>query len=53
MDEDLLMPGGLFLVIQKTAVGLAHMHGLGATHNDIKPENIMLHLEDFVMFDSE
>jgi len=46
MDKDLLMPGGLFLVMQKTAAGLSHMHDQGATHNDIKPENVMLHLED-------
>merc|ERR1712176_1136221 len=38
-----LLPGGMFVVLQKVACALAYMHSEGVTHNDIKPENVMLH----------
>jgi len=43
MDKDMLLPSGIFNVIHNTAKALAYMHQEGVTHNDIKPENIMLH----------
>jgi len=45
MDNDNLLPGGLLSVMQNVAAGLAFLHSNGATHNDIKPENVMLHQE--------
>merc|ERR1739846_127579 len=45
MDKKLLMPGGMFVVMQRVATALAYMHSMGVTHNDIKPENVMLHQE--------
>lgn len=45
LDDCLLTAGGMFNVIQQTATALAFMHKAGSTHNDIKPENIMLHQE--------
>merc|ERR1719272_2146993 len=46
MDDDNLLPGGLLCVMHTVASALAHMHKSGVTHNDIKPENVMLHQED-------
>merc|ERR1719352_17848 len=46
MDDDCLLPGGLLCVMQSVAAALAFMHKAGVTHNDIKPENVMLHQED-------
>jgi len=45
IDKDLLSPGGMFSVMQGVASGLAYMYAQGFVHNDIKPENIMLHQE--------
>jgi len=45
LDDDLFLPGGLFVVMQRVARALAFLHRSGVTHNDIKPENIMLHEE--------
>jgi len=42
MDNDLLLPGGMLSVMQSVACALAFMHKQGVTHNDIKPENVML-----------
>jgi hypothetical protein len=43
MDNDWLLPGGVLCVMQSVAGALAFMHMKGVTHNDIKPENVMLH----------
>mmetsp|Transcript_51032 Transcript_51032/g.95483 ORF Transcript_51032/g.95483 Transcript_51032/m.95483 type:complete len:551 (-) Transcript_51032:130-1782(-) len=43
IDKDCLLPGGEFVVMQKVAAALWYMHERGVTHNDIKPENILLH----------
>jgi len=43
MDKEILLPGGLLVVMQCVASALAFMHQRGVTHNDIKPENIFLH----------
>jgi len=42
MDEDRLAPGGMFLVMQRVASALAYIHKQGLTHNDVKPENVLL-----------
>jgi len=42
-NEDMLLPGGMFVVLQRVAVALAFMHSRNVTHNDVKPENIFLH----------
>jgi len=42
MDKELLLPGGLLAVMRSVAHALAFMHRSGITHNDVKPENIML-----------
>jgi len=42
MDQDLLLLGGMFVVMRSVASGLSHMHVHQLTHNDIKPENILL-----------
>jgi len=46
MDEDRLSPGGLLTVMQQTACALAHLHKLGVSHNDVKPQNLLLARED-------
>jgi len=46
MDRDLLMPGGLLEVMRCVASALAYMHQRGLTHNDVKPENVLLSQED-------
>jgi hypothetical protein len=46
MDDNCLFPGGILDIMQKVAGALAFMHKNGVTHNDIKPENVMLHQED-------
>mmetsp|Transcript_137678 Transcript_137678/g.264379 ORF Transcript_137678/g.264379 Transcript_137678/m.264379 type:complete len:551 (+) Transcript_137678:221-1873(+) len=46
MDGNILRPGGMFVVLQKVASALAYMHERGAAHNDVKPENVMLHQQD-------
>jgi len=45
LDDEMLLPGGMFKVTQQVASALAYMHENEITHNDIKPENIMLHQE--------
>lgn len=42
MDREILMAGGMLVVMRSVAGALAHMHQHGLTHNDIKPENIFL-----------
>lgn len=46
MDKQILLPGGLFATLRCVASALAHMHSCGVTHNDIKPENVMLKQEE-------
>jgi hypothetical protein len=46
MDTDCLLPGGMLSTMQSVASALAFLHKNGVTHNDIKPENVMLHQED-------
>mmetsp|Transcript_50729 Transcript_50729/g.146289 ORF Transcript_50729/g.146289 Transcript_50729/m.146289 type:complete len:627 (+) Transcript_50729:31-1911(+) len=46
MDKETLFPGGVLVVMQRVASALAYMHGKGITHNDIKPENVLLHQND-------
>jgi len=45
IDESLLKPTGMLVVMQQVADALAYMHDKGVTHNDMKPENILLHHE--------
>lgn len=45
IDESLLHPTAMFVVMQQVADALAYMHEHGVTHNDMKPENILLHHE--------
>eukprot|EP00927_Polykrikos_kofoidii_P034018 TRINITY_DN2885_c0_g3_i1.p1 TRINITY_DN2885_c0_g3~~TRINITY_DN2885_c0_g3_i1.p1 ORF type:complete len:533 (-),score=102.77 TRINITY_DN2885_c0_g3_i1:342-1940(-) len=42
IDRSLLLPGAVFVVMERVAQALAYLHGRGLTHNDIKPENVML-----------
>ncbi|CAK0898904.1 unnamed protein product [Prorocentrum cordatum] len=44
IDDDQLRPGGMFVVMRKVASALAFLHDMGVTHNDIKPENVMVHV---------
>mmetsp|Transcript_35197 Transcript_35197/g.76868 ORF Transcript_35197/g.76868 Transcript_35197/m.76868 type:complete len:556 (+) Transcript_35197:82-1749(+) len=46
MNQERLYPGGLLSVMQAVACALAHMHKAGTTHNDIKPENVLLLQQD-------
>lgn len=46
MDQDLLLPGGMFTAMRDVAKALSYMHQQGLTHNDIKPENVLLHQYD-------
>jgi len=45
IDGDQLRPGGMFVVMRKVAAALAFLHQMGVTHNDIKPENVMVNME--------
>lgn len=45
MDKGIFGPGGLLCVLQQVASALAFMHAREVTHNDIKPENVMLNEE--------
>merc|ERR1719436_865295 len=45
MDKRMLSTGGILVVLQKVATALSYMHQKQVTHNDIKPENVMLHQE--------
>lgn len=45
IDESLLKPTGMLVVMQQVADALAYMHDRGVTHNDMKPENVLLHHE--------
>jgi serine/threonine protein kinase len=42
MDEDRLSPEGMLAVMQQVASALAHIHKSGLSHNDIKPQNLLL-----------
>eukprot|EP00927_Polykrikos_kofoidii_P027980 TRINITY_DN24500_c0_g1_i1.p1 TRINITY_DN24500_c0_g1~~TRINITY_DN24500_c0_g1_i1.p1 ORF type:complete len:255 (-),score=35.94 TRINITY_DN24500_c0_g1_i1:195-959(-) len=42
MDENILSPAGLLTVMLHVARALAYMHQSGVTHNDVKPQNILL-----------
>jgi hypothetical protein len=42
MDDDRLDPGGMLMIMQRVASGLAYMHKTGLTHNDVKPANVIL-----------
>jgi len=46
IDKKKLTPGNLLAVTRDVAVALAFMHEHGLTHNDIKPENILLTTQD-------
>jgi len=46
LDKESLTVGGMLNVAEKVACALAFMHQGGATHNDIKPENVMLHQDE-------
>jgi serine/threonine protein kinase len=46
MDEGCLSLSGMLTVMHNVATALAYMHKNKVTHNDIKPENVMLHQED-------
>jgi tRNA A-37 threonylcarbamoyl transferase component Bud32 len=46
MDRDALLPGGMLVVLRCVADALAHMHRNGITHNDVKPENVMLRQDE-------
>lgn len=45
-NEKLISLEGLAAITHQVAVALAHMHGDKRTHNDIKPENILLNQAD-------
>lgn len=45
IDEELLHANGMLVVLRSVAAALAYMHGNGVTHNDMKPENILVHRE--------
>lgn len=45
IDEELLAAEGMLAVLQSVAKALAHLHENGVTHNDMKPENVLLHQE--------
>merc|ERR1719463_768635 len=42
IDHSLLTPLRFTAVARYVAIALAHMHSHGLTHNDIKPENVLL-----------
>jgi len=46
LDDGLLLPDGALTVMRQVAAALAFMHENGITHNDIKPENVMLHQDE-------
>lgn len=46
IDKELLLPGGMLVVMQRVASALAFMHKQGVTHNDVKPENVLLQQDD-------
>eukprot|EP00927_Polykrikos_kofoidii_P047951 TRINITY_DN42216_c0_g1_i1.p1 TRINITY_DN42216_c0_g1~~TRINITY_DN42216_c0_g1_i1.p1 ORF type:complete len:554 (+),score=114.46 TRINITY_DN42216_c0_g1_i1:236-1897(+) len=43
LNNDMLSPGGAFAVTQSIAGALGYIHHKGFAHNDVKPENVMLH----------
>jgi len=43
LDKKVLNTGGVLAVLRRVANALAYMHRKQVTHNDIKPENVMLH----------
>lgn len=52
IDGDQLRPGGMFVVMRSVASALAYLHDMGVTHNDIKPENVMVNM-DIKMVDGD
>jgi len=46
INEDRLLPGGVLVVMQSIARGIAHLHKCGYTHNDLKPANVLIHRVD-------
>lgn len=42
IDKEKLHPTGMLVVLRAMAAALAHMHEKEVTHNDIKPENVLL-----------
>jgi len=45
IDKEKLHPTGMLVVLRSVAAALAHMHEQEVTHNDIKPENVLLSQE--------
>jgi len=45
IDAEILHPTGMIVVLQSVAAALAYMHQQEVTHNDMKPENILLNHE--------
>merc|ERR1712228_719329 len=45
LDKELLSPEGMLVVIKQVALALSHMHEKNICHNDIKPENVLLHCD--------
>jgi len=43
IDQESLSPGGMLAVLRSVAAALAALHNAAIAHNDVKPENIMLH----------
>jgi serine/threonine protein kinase len=46
LNQDMLFPGGMLVVLRSVAAALAHLHQRGVSHNDVKPENIFLHQDE-------
>ncbi|CAE8704249.1 unnamed protein product [Polarella glacialis] len=45
IDQETLQPSGMLAILQNVATALAHLHENGVTHNDMKPENVLLHAD--------